>query len=1003
MRKIIIVILFIIFIVSGVELPGNFLFAPEPRLTESSIQKELEFAEKLVDKYQLPVSYEIADQICEKIIKNNPSKDMAVMVELARAKIKGKKVYLSRITPEERKAYFDDAIKAQKEVVTSYKDNPRVIEIKFSLGELLRAKGDFMVNLLRKEERPTQKELLKTEIEALFNETTEYFKILVNAYQEEINKIDAQIQEEYMKPQLDQRKVDALQEKRKELDSSLSMAEYYLPKTMYNFALMYEEGSKSRIEKLKEAAKMFDDFMLKLGTNNWSYQAANEKAKCYIELGEYEGALGALEISTTDLIRFLDINNVEEQDRESVRDIILEGYMLKIRTFNRMGDYKQSTQVQKEMLSKVKDVIKRLASDDYAQSAFLEYADTLAGLKDFDGALKACKDVMKLRGSRAGDARDKLQDIIRKIGPSGMSAEMFFENVIIYNYYETKDMDEAIKQARLFLPALKRADLNIQQKFIPQVLWFLGNAYLQKTPKRYYEALIAFEELYKNYEKAVLLGDENDKLMPKAANNASMCYKAIENYGKDAAYKSFYAKKYNDVREYMIKKGIAGELETAEKYFNDKEYIKAAEAYKKVPKTSKSYIDAQSKIGFSYYLQANRNIWPAYEKEADETQKKKLSDEAVKILSLAETSYKDFLKFIEESLKKPKLEDNEKRKLKFYEPRITVNLARVYFHPALKKYNEVLTVLDGFETKYARDAASELPDVFKYKVEAYLKSNNLDKAEAYLENLTKIASRQKLPPPTNSMVSIAEEYEKKAEEIVSPDMDINARQKAIEVMKTGDKKKYALYEGYVGKYIKYYLDWLSGSAPEAVTAENVIAIADRVFKAALDIEKEDFYRTAGTLYEQIINKKYGTKMPVNMEPWKLKWKLAKCFKKIGEWEKTLALLKEIEIECNDVGYLGGIKKDLAVAFEENKLWSEAIGKWGELAKNVKGDSEDYWEARYRIIGCQMQLGAGGGYQSAWDGLRLIEVMTNGEYDGNKYGYKDKFIKLKEELEKVRPK
>jgi len=50
----------------------------------------------------------------------------------------------------------------------------------------------------------------------------------------------------------------------------------------------------------------------------------------------------------------------------------------------------------------------------------------------------------------------------------------------------------------------------------------------------------------------------------------------------------------------------------------------------------------------------------------------------------------------------------------------------------------------------------------------------------------------------------------------------------------------------------------------------------------------------------------------------------------------------------------------------------------------------------------MNLGANGGYEKAWKEFQLIELLTNKDFDGNKYGYKDKFIKLKSEIEKVMP-
>ncbi|MBI4833263.1 MAG: hypothetical protein HY811_00360 [Planctomycetes bacterium] len=969
---------------------------------DDMVKRELDFATRLVQKFPINVSFDLAEELCANALKGNPTDAVKFLVDLTRAQIKRSKINIPdpSLTYDKRSALFDGAIQELEKCIKTYqgKNYTELADAQFGVGDLWMKKGEFLTREMAKEERPDKVEAIQNEAKEAFKKATEYFSALIIEYRKERDAVAAKLQEEPPEPE----KIK-IQAELDELDGKLGIAEYYRPQTIFSHGLLYPTGNENRVKLLKEAALVFEEFMLVYGQTTWGYQAANEKGLCYLELEDYDSALMSFNTTSEFLPAFLKEANAPIGEAE--RDVIEKGFALKARAYRRMGDYKKAIEGVEKLLKTFPDALTR--KDEFAQQAMLEKASALFRLRDISGSFKIIDEIIATKGPMSKEANSRRQKLIKYLGPDRLPPDAFFDNIQFL--YDSGESEELLRQAKQFLTALANYPDDVKQKYIPNVLWILGNYYQTRRPPRLYEALVVFEYIFKNYKNATIMSksssQQGERIAPKAANNATACYYRLADETKDEAYRT----RAKEIVKSMADAGDLPPEKAADLFYMEGRYLEAAGAYKKIRQSSDQYVKSLARLGPCYYSHAKKVLTPEYEKEQNEGKKEKLKEEIIKHLKLSEESDKAFLDFIGKNAESKEYPEAERKKMKnTYKPSCLIQLARVYRHEFIKQYADVLSILGDFDKDYGGNTSltDMVVEALQYKIEALINSNELAKADSYLEMALQLVRKYKLMMPMGSILSVADEYEKVANKFIPPELGLEERAKKIEDLK---QKKPADYEKFVKameKNVDQYYRWLDNNPPATTKPEYALAVADKLFRAAEDLFNNEYYKKAASIYEKLLEKFYGGEVPKDEAPWKTRWKNARCYVKLTDWPKAIPLLELVERETkNDPKILGGIMKDLAMAYEEaggKENLNKALTKWAELVRGLKEQTEPWWEARYHILLVYMKMGADGGYQEADKMIKNIEFATEEKYDDNQFGYKDKFLKVKSELAKILP-
>ncbi|MFA5795179.1 MAG: hypothetical protein WC980_08990 [Candidatus Brocadiia bacterium] len=929
-------------------------------------QEDLDYAEKLAGQ----MHFDFAEEICNENMKAAQTKETKAKAQLSLARIKRMQAQ-KVVDPEIRKQLTEESAGILDDLIKNNPDHPNISDFKFETAEIRIEQGMWFSQKLKNETNPEVRKKLKQDIDNTFGIATKYLKDMLDEYYKKLN--DEQ---------------DSA--KRAKINDTIGNALYLYGTTYYYYGTSYDKGEDKFKTLLQEAVKQLRQFAVEYSDLFTSYEAADYCGLCYMELGNYSSAKSFFESASYKWKKIIDeMEDEEEQARalEATKQTIQKAMAHFAQAANANGEYNLAVQA-------VDDVTKWFPKDDSYEMQLAQLQKAWAFYKTGNGAaFEIIKKIADSIGPAARDAKNMIDAIIQMPG-GNVSPEMLM--VSVRSLFGKSRYYEAIKSAQILMNKLKDASEDDRVKYFPEALFYVGESFKWQTPARYYEAIIAYEAIYLNSKfKNVKSGETFYGAM--ATKAAADCYFLMGVKGGDQADKQ----KKSELVEMLIKSwpetseakesqwNYAKELEMEEKF------IEAGDGYANVPSSSKYYIDAKFRCGYMYYLQATKKNYKAYLVEADANNKAALKEETAKYFALAEKKFKEFLKFSDENRDSPTYSDEDKKKIRKNELYSRTFLGRMFIHEFIERSNDAFEIMNDLEKRY-KDP-EDIATILQVRIESLAKMGKMDDAESLLSDFLR-SSKNAQDAATPIYQLMAELYEAKAEKIIPP-LAAQERDKylvQINDLKKQNKEQYDEFYKALTKSSEYYDKWISKT--EKASANDAIAVADKLYQSSEKLEKTELYTKAARIYDKVLGGEYGD---TTQTPESIKLKLARCYTRTRDWKKALPLLEELDKKETIT-----IKKELAATYtemgndtKEARYWNNAKRVLSWITVRVPKHEEEWWNARYQMVVIDVTAGL---FKEANDTIASLRATVNKDLDDDKWGYKTKFLALEKKIKEVMP-
>lgn len=943
-------------------------------------KNDLDFAEKLIEasstgKFDF---FDIAEEITLEI-KNKPfSKEIQQQAYLLLGKLKKSQAGAERDI-EKRSKLNDEAIDILTKFISENPDYSRLVDAKFEVAELLIVnKGISNSNQLKLETDPIKKQSLIQQTELAFKQASEYLSAMISYYQK---ILAGDITD---------------QSKREEIDNDISKALYFQGIDYYYWGILYGKTEENHKKYLQEAVKIFTNLILSIGEQLRSYEAANYLGICYMELEKYPNAKGYFSMSARLYDSIMKDPDKSEKEKNEIieeqRDIIQQGCTRLAMLANATKEYKEAIRIIDDLLKKFPDK----KSDEWIQRGLLEKATALYYTNAKDKALSMVQEIIDTTkdSSIRSSAKDTLNSFIKSGVGGGGSIDIIISTM--RDLFNKNKLGETIKQGQTLMNLLNNSLEEVKIQYLPEVLYIIGESL--KSRERYYEAAIIYEAIYLNPKYKNSQSTKKEPVAPLAAYGAASVYLKMNSLTGDESDRL----KYKETLSYLVKNWPESDPAKEVQYFQAKEkeeegkFLEAADSYSKVPPSSKYYFESKFRTGQMYSFHIDKQLYPSYKQEKDATKKISKEEEISRYLALSEETLNNAIKSFGEKLKEP-LDEETKNKMLSFDINSRLFLSRIYLNEFNRKYAEVLTLLSGLEKKYP----NAIDQILSLKIEAFVRTGDFNSAESLLRDLKNYAAKENTPEILAfPLQSIALTYEKIADSIIA--IASTPEEKAQRKIKIAEKKdkfpdEYKKFTDVLQRSCECFSQWVE-VRKKTITPDEVLTVANKLYQAAEETEKNDFYTKASKLYERIIDKEFQNKLPTTQEIWVVKWKLAITYRALGDKEKALNILEKLDQEqTNNVD----IKRELALAYddlgslEKVAYWQSAKKKWAELGRLLKEQSEGWWETRYFLVLIDFKAG---NFKEALHSINMIENAINKDFDEDKFGYKTKFLDLKQKIE-----
>jgi tetratricopeptide (TPR) repeat protein len=499
------------------------------------------------------------------------------------------------------------------------------------------------------------------------------------------------------------------------------------------------------------------------------------------------------------------------------------------------------------------------------------------------------------------------------------------------------------------------------------------------------EAALAFDTCYERYP--------NTAKAPEAVYQALMQYVALASAEKKPIFKT----RVEERRKTLTSKfpthdrAAFAQLVEGDTLTSEDKFLEAVDSYSKVQASSPSYYDAQLRIGSCYYQQA---------RTLDKAGKK---SEAAQYYTQAETILKksidDFDRLASDNLDLEKLARYEKNGFNARR-----QLSDLYLQ--IGKFDKVLPLLDGADTKYANDADA-LSQIWSLRIRALKEQGKLEDAIKLLDAL---AAKNTSPRAIASGAGlIARELDQQAA----------AASEAKKTKEANDLwRRAANYYGMSGRALL---------KTDSIRPADVEAIAERLYVLGLlfngvpettdtfigwdtkKLKETKLWELSAELYQAGLRISPSTKAQLNLariSAFLGRWKVASDA--FGEFSnssgsvfdpiETKKLARGVTAEAIQAYIERGVC-DLMVATAENdkNRLNLAEDTFNRLYAVLKVDSATWWQSAYYLVKCRYERG---NYREADDLLQGIERATNKL--GGDTSLAPAFIELKKDIAKKNP-
>ncbi|MEW6026804.1 MAG: tetratricopeptide repeat protein, partial [Planctomycetota bacterium] len=948
------------------------------KANEAQQESDLDFADRLVEE-SVPGGLnflDIAEEMVQDILKSGASKKVQQHATLILGKLKKFNARMER-DQEKRVQLMNEAVDILDKFVKENADYSGVSEAKFEMVDLLQEKARNLSGGVKVETDPSKKQGLIEQAEATYNRINDDLNAAITDYQKALIDI-----------------TDT--KKRDEIDNKMMRAYYAQALNFYFKALMYNKGDENQKKCLQGAIKLFNGFALKYGEKLLIYEASDYIGLCYYELGDNSKAKSYFRMTANLYNIIMKDDELSAEDKKSIiseeKDTIQRGYTHLAMVANANGEYSEAIKNIDELIK----IFPKDLSDEWMEMALLEKARALFETGKKEEAFKIIQDTKN--NTRSGMVRSGSNEMLNVFMRRGVDDPAMIVSTM-RDFLIRSKYDDVVQQGQFLMNMLNRSADDKRIQFLPEALLIMAEAF--KAQDRFYESIILYETVYLNPKYKDAKSSQKEDVAPMAAQGAAVAYLKMSAEAGDEADRA----KYRETLEYLTKTWPNSIQAREFQFFQGKQnetegkFPEAAVAYDKVPGSSPFYYESRFRIGRMYHLQADGSM-PSYRKEKDAKKKDEAKAAIIRTLGLAEDAYKKALKFYDEKSKEP-LDEESKNKISHNELQTRLFLSRMYLNDFLSKYSEILEILGGLEKKYG-SRADAVREILQLKIEAYINMDDLGKAEAHFKSFQEYARKDNNPEitaPAMQMMALA--YNKKADGIVPPltsssTKDRINRTNAINEKKEKSADEYKKLVDALQRSGEYFSQWVE-IRKKTILPDEVLTVAENLLQFAEDIERNDFYKKAADLYDRALNKEFQGRLP-RQETWLIKWRQTKALRALGEKEKAVSILEELDLEKkNNID----IKRELAFAYEDAGSkdnptpWQSARKKWAEISALYKSGTEEWWEAKYRFVFMDYKMG---NFKEALYAMSTMKQAVNPDYDNNKWGYNDKFTELARKIE-----
>ncbi len=917
--------------------------------------------------------FDLAEEICTRLQKSSK----ASAEDKATGQFVQAEILLERAERETDVAnsmkHIDSAIELLRNFMKSNSTHPLAMDAKTNVGYLQVRKAKFLKDALDAETDPSKVSDLRKQAASIYGEVAKF-------YQDTIAELKG-------KPRTP------------ESENAMMDARLELPRAMYEHAKLPGVDEKDRSMLLTKAIGLFVDFEFDYGDRPIAFEGMLDEGRCLLEMGEYKKA-------ETKLRGTLALKGALIQAKPPIpindyhKKILYGAQVALAQLLTRSGKAADARTMINGFFKE-----NASASKEWVWPALkLELADALFSLKDMGGANKEVNEVIKMDpNGRFGSQGRQMMN--RWGAGGGAGAIRLSPEQLMTSAEGNLDRDQHREAIANFRKAIESCSTDAErQKFAAAAYFKIGQSL--QAMKRNYEAAFSYEQVFVLYPK--------HELAAKACYEATRCYNqefGISGDKRDDEAKdrllTILGSTYKDLPE---ARNIA--YIQAEKVETTGDIKKAAALYAQVSPQAEAYESALVRSGYCYHVDAAAK-WAKGSKDpavqADVKAQMKLAEEVLQkfVARLADSSTVP---------KEPELV-KMRQNLSFI---ANQRLALIYMHDAVGRTEDCLKFLEQCAKDIPPDD-ERLGKIWGLQIQGHLVKGNLDKAVQILDVMfEKFPDGEAIARACKSVAIRLDEKTGELEKAKAPAQEINANLRRVS---------------------KYYAKWLNEGPARGlkITMADVTSVAEALYMIAkringldenttsfLDLKgkpiaEKQYWEDAAFVHTLLVDGKVGRLS--DKDKITLMTRLARCYsftaKEAADWDKAKDnydnIIKSYKLVDPtgrlDMAVLGKHRELLGVYVELGHTYLE-IGRKGQkfqldnaesVFTNVLGvtekASEPWWLARYMILAVLFERGKDRDFSNVKLGIENLE-RNYADFDGGKFGMKERFLELKKKVGQV---
>lgn len=915
--------------------------------------------------------FDLAADVCARIEKDHSlPRDAKAALPILLAEIELAKAD-REMDADKAMKYISESIARLQKFIAEEVNHPKIFEAQINIGYLKSRKAKSLVDQIEGAKNAQDHDRLRKEADALYKEVAAEFEAAVQNWKRLPSSAD--------------------------IDGAIMDARLEAERARYENARVPGLGEVDRKKLLEDAVKSLVDFEIDYGDTAKAFEAMLLEARCLYELGEY--AQTETKLKSTAALK--EILRKEKIPRNPYFDQIIFGAYLTLSQVYLKSNRSKDAEKYIDGLFKTDPDVER---EWIGNALRVEKVEALFRQKKNVEAQVLAEKVIAAdpNGPWAALMRKKLNAI-----GTGGSIKLDPKRAIqaAEGSMDRGRFREALGTLRQAIEGCVTEDSKSEN--VPNALYLMGQCLSEM--KRNYEAAINFEKVFNHSPK--------HKNAPLALWQAVICFsEEFDTFGNPAD--ELDKKRVMDV----LVKAFPGHPVTDNIYYlqgrtfeTQRKLVEAADWYQKVPERASAYERALVRAGYSLRADAFRQYSQLKKKDAAAEQA--ILDQLTKSEAL-------FQKFLKRVAEKPAENPDVARDRASLVIVVNQELAFLYNHKLVGKAEESLAFLN----KVAKDMAPDderMARIHLLQIQSYLVLNQNDEAVQTMELMYDRFPHVQETAQACKSVAI------RLDEITS--------RKIKENEEKGIKELDDVSKDNLKKISRYYKKWMDGAMAFGMDARvtDVMAVADTLYAIAkrlngvsdtvsfMDLKKgqivgwKNYFADAEFVHGLLVSDQFRGKYP-EKDRLTLMAQRGRCLSFIADslqgWTSAKVAYEDIVKDYKIVNEKGDFQGnalvqnpilvraylELGAVYHElgrfNKIhYDNAITTFTNVTSVCASGGEPWWLSRYGCLEAYFYRGKEKDIMTAHIGIKMLQDNYP-DFDGGKYGLKEKFIELKRKID-----